>query len=380
MPSPKKKIALVCTTIFNGSFLDTYTQKAEEEDLKSDIAFFVIPDLKTPKELYTKCNELQKKGFDIHCPTVEQQDQYLKKLGSIKDIIPYNSDNRRNIGYLMAYESGADILVSIDDDNYPFSDKTFFSDHANSFRTNSSDEVINSKNHWFNICTLMETRPAEKVFPRGYPYYARHEKPLLSLSKQKGDITINAGLWLNDPDVDAITWLANNPKTFEFSGQSIILGNDTWSPINTQNTSMIRDVIPSYYFIKMGYDIGGLTIDRYGDIFSGFFAQKCAKHLGHKIRIGDPVVDHRRNSHNYLKDVSYELACILVLEDMLKWLVDVKLEGSTYKEAYLSLADEVEHSVHQFDSHIWNDTTRGYFFYMTHCMRTWVDAINTIDG
>jgi len=31
----------------------------------------------------------------------------------------WNSDYRRNIGYLQAYASGADIIISIDDDNYP---------------------------------------------------------------------------------------------------------------------------------------------------------------------------------------------------------------------------------------------------------------------
>ena len=115
--------------------------------------------------------------------------------------------------------------------------------------------------------------------------------------------------------------------------------------MNTQNTALHRDVIPSYYFIPMGSAPAGIRIDRYGDIFSGYFSQACARHLGHSIRAGTPVAEHRRNAHRYLRDATQEMAGIWVLEDLLPWLFELRLDGQTYAEAYLSLSGQLEDSL-----------------------------------
>jgi len=121
-----------------------------------------------------------------------------------------------------------------------------------------------------------------------------------------------------------------------------------------------------------------MAIDRYGDIFSGFFVQACMHHLGQRIRVGTPLVDHRRNSHNYLRDAAAELACIMVLENLTEWLPEVKLSGSTYTEAYLSLAEAMDEQVERFDGSVWTDPTRAYFHQVTYCMRHWVRACRQI--
>ena len=92
----------------------------------------------------------------------------------------------------------------------------------------------------------------------------------------------------------------------------------------------------------MGYPLAGMPIDRYGDIFSGYFSQACVRHLGYNIRVGSPIADHRRNSHNYMRDAANEFACIWVLEDITQWLVEAKLEGSNYGDVYASLADQLK--------------------------------------
>jgi hypothetical protein len=186
---------------------------------------------------------------------------------------------------------------------------------------------------------------------------------------------MNAGLWLGEPDLDAITWLVNPARATEFKGESVLLDDGTWSPINTQNTSLHRDIIPAYYFLPMNYPLGaGLTIDRFGDIFSGFYSQACAKHFKHGIRVGTPVADHRRNSHNYMRDAGGEMGCIWVLEDLTQWLMDLKLEGQTYSEAYLSLAEALAAATEHFTGFAWTEATRIYFRHTVACMRRWIDA------
>jgi hypothetical protein len=119
-------------------------------------------------------------------------------------------------------------------------------------------------------------------------------------------------------------------------------------------------------------------VDRYGDIFSGYFALACAKHLNGTARFGTPIADHRRNSHNYLKDATAELPAILLLEDILGWLIDTPLSGSTGLETYLSLSHLLEEAVERFEGRVWNDASRGFVHQMAHLMRAWISACRVV--
>lgn len=374
------KFSVVATSIYEGDFLENYVQKMIEEKVEDRTRLIIIPDRKTPKELYQKCKNIKKRGFNMLCPTLDEQDEYLRKLGSIYHTIPYNSDSRRNIGYLMAYELGDEVIISIDDDNYPIKGKDFFNEHAVVGIGKNNYDITQSSDGWFNICSLLNFSSPGLIYARGFPYFARFNKEDYTIKNAAAEIHMNAGLWLKAPDVDAITWLGVKPYSLSFKGKSAALAKNTWTPINTQNTSLNRSVIPSYWFVKMGYPISGLSIDRYGDIFSGFFAQACAKHLGYNIRVGSPLIDHVRNTHNALRDLNYEFMCVIVLEDILNWLTDVKLDGSTYSESYLSLASQMEDAVQKFDGFIWDAATRGFFHHLAYSMRVWVNTIKILDG
>jgi len=367
-----ERVSVVLTTINTGDVLDGYCAQATKENVRDQLRFIVIPDRKTPSQIYQKCDEVRASGFDIQCPTLEEQENYLKKLCSFAALVPYNSDNRRNIGYLMALESGDHILLSIDDDNYCIGETYGTS------RIVCEDAVtlpaVHSGNGWFNFCEMLHIEPHGRFYPRGFPYHKRHQDPALTFPEETGPVRMNVGLWLQEPDLDAITWLTAPVRAKGFKGKSFLLGNNTWSPINTQNTALHRDLVVSYYFVRMGYPLAGMPIDRYGDIFSGYLSQACLRHMGHRIRVGTPVADHKRNSHNYLRDLTGELACVLTLEPFTEWLHDLKLQGSTYTETYLSLADAIDHQIQHFSGQIWTDATRGYFHQMTYCMRQWVAA------
>jgi hypothetical protein len=374
-----RKTCIVVTTINAGGILDGYCKQAEDEGVRELVEIIVIPDLKTPKELFGQCEEVRKRGFKIECPTVEEQDEYLKKFGNLAQLVPYNSDNRRNIGYLMSLETDCEVMLSIDDDNYALGETYSTSGYV--CEDAVSLPAVHSGNGWFNFCDLLEIDPGYKVFPRGFPYHKRTDTPELSYKEEAGRVRMNVGLWVDEPDLDAITWLAAPVRARAFkphNGDSILLGQDTWSPINTQNTALHRNVTVTYYFVRMGYPLAGLPIDRYGDIFSGYLSQACVRHMGDRIRVGTPVADHKRNAHNYMRDLAGELACIMVLEPILEWLPTAKLQGSNYADTYLSLADAIEEQLVHFTGPIWNDATRGYFHQMAYCMRQWVKACRQI--
>ncbi len=371
-----KRVCLVATTIGSGEFLEDYRKNAEAEGVENDITFIIIPDLKTPASLFESCEMLRKNGIKVICPSVDEQDSYLSGLGRVRKTIPYNSDNRRNIGYLMAWEQNCDVLISIDDDNFP--SESFFHQHLITGDTLKA-EVIESCSGWYNICDLLEIEP-KTTYPRGFPYEHRHKQPALNTLSEEGQVGINAGLWTGHPDIDAVSCLYAPAEAKRLVGGPYLLGKSTWSPINTQNTALMWDAIPAYYFLRMGYPVMGMPIDRDGDIFSGYFVQACARHLGYRIRIGLPITRHVRNTHNYMKDLSFELACIWILEDITAWLCSVKLEGNSFYETYLCLSEKLEDAAETFSGFIWTDATRGYFHYMAYCMRAWLEAIRVLHG
>ena len=75
-----------------------------------------------------------------------------------------------------------------------------------------------------------------------------------------------------------------------------------------------------------------------------------------------------------MRDAGGEMGCIWVLEDLTQWLTDLKLEGQTYSEAYLSLAEALAAASEEFKGFAWTEATRVYFRHMVVCMRRWVDA------
>lgn len=370
--------SLVLTTIFDPVVLEHYLVNFEKFGHLDKITVFMIPDRKTPVAAFQRCQSLRSRGLKIECPTIEEQEEYLDKFGPFGNLVPYDSDSRRNIGFLMAFESGADFMISIDDDNFCRPDEDFFAQHSIVCWGEQTVEVVNASSGWFNICDMLELEPSYHVYPRGFPYHKRHQNYETSRSVEQGIVHMNAGLWLYEPDLDGMTWLVAPVEAKSFKNPSLVLGSDTWSPINTQNTALHREVIPSYYFVRMGYPLTGMPIGRYGDIFSGYFSQACIRHLGHRIRVGTPVTEHRRNSHNYLRDATNELACIWVLEELTEWLQELKINGNTYSEAYTSLSYALEDVVERFSGFIWTDATRGYFHQMAYCMRKWVNVCKLI--
>ncbi|HEY2821323.1 MAG TPA: hypothetical protein VGJ06_09805 [Candidatus Acidoferrum sp.] len=370
--------AMVLTTVGDPALLDGYFENFRANGRLAQVRVIVIPDRKTPKTAYERCAALAKKGLSVICPTLEEQDCFLRKLGLPADFIPYDSDNRRNIGYLIALEGDCDFVISIDDDNFAPTRGDYFGEHAVVCGETSDFRILEASGGWFNVCSLLNMEPEIATYPRGFPYFARHEKVRIAARVASASVRINGGLWIQHPDLDAMTWLNGAVKATAFRGTSFVLDRATWAPINSQNTAVHRSVIPSYYFLRMGATVAGMKIDRYGDIFSGYFSQACARALGNSVRVGSPIATHARNSHNYLRDATQEMACICVLEDLLPWLHEVSLRGEDYADLYCSLAEQLECAVEKFKGFIWTDETRAYFHASAGMMRKWAEVCQTI--
>ena len=377
MPSPIASLTL--TTLSNPAVLENYLRNFERHGRLDQVQVFMIPDRKTTPEAYTTCRALCARGLNVSCPTIQEQEAFLGRVGMAPHLIPCNSDNRRNVGFLMALETGSDFLISLDDDNYCTDDVDFFGEHAVVFEGPREIDVVSSASGFVNACELLEFDKPVAIYPRGYPYAKRWPEPW-TVERRRADIMVNAGLWLADPDVDAMTWLALQPRAVRFTGREIALGEKAWCPVDTQNTAIDGRLIPAYYYVKMGYTVNGVALDRFGDIFSGYFLQACVKRLGGAVRFGSPVADHRRNSHNHMRDAAAEWFGIQVIEEIIPWLTEVRLSGSTCLETYASLAAAIDEEAERFRGALWNDASRGFLHQTAYHMRAWLRACGAILG
>ncbi len=254
--------------------------------------------------------------------------------------IPYNNETRRNIGFLHALAAGCNRLISIDDDNWP-TDMDFIGGHSLTGET-WNDQLVGDVSGFHNICEHLEFESTNRIYPRGFPFRLRgthRNSSTRVMHSVKLKVAATAGLWLNDPDVDATTWLSGKitAKSSKLS-HNIALEPQTWTPINTQNTSVARSAIPAFLCIPMGWPVPGGKIERYGDIWAGYFLQATLKDLPFVVAVGNPLVDHRRNPHDYLDDLRHEFWGMILTD----WLVgilreDFKPEGNRYLPTVRSL-------------------------------------------
>ena len=96
------KTAIVMTTINIPKVLESYCSNIAWFGHKDETEILVIGNLKTPEEARDYTLSFRKKAFETYFFDVKEQEKWLGRFPKLKDIIPYNSDNRRNVGYLMA--------------------------------------------------------------------------------------------------------------------------------------------------------------------------------------------------------------------------------------------------------------------------------------
>jgi hypothetical protein len=383
-----RKVDIVTTTVLKPVWLAGYLDNLSEYGHEEHTTIRIICDRKTPASVYEAADQARRGGFDVDCPTLAEQVEYLARIGVSETFIPWNSDNRRNVGFLRSWETAADVIISIDDDNYCPTDSDFIGDHCvvgTLCGDLSGTTRMAGDAGWFNLCSLLIGDTKEEIYPRGYPYVARHAGKQATLADLSSDmkavpVALNAGLWLSEPDVDAITRIALAPFVNAVSPEAVVMGPQTWSPVNTQNTALVRDALPAYYYVRMGLPLKGMHIDRFGDVLSGFLVQKCAKHLGHAVRVGAPVTDHKRTSHNLFEDLYHELAGIVLVEEFLPWLLELDVSGDDYADVYAEVAEALARQAPRFSGSVWDEGGREFLADTADCMSTWLRALRILSG
>lgn len=321
------KHALVTTTINIPYNLEAYAKDIAKHG-PADTVILVAGDLKTPPEIQQFLDKLYA-DYDVPTLYLPPGQQDLLFPGYSRSV-PWNCIQRRNIAILYAYHCGAEIIATIDDDNF-WQGEGYFTGHGN-LGVEEKLTVVTPRGGWFNPCMFLLAENHTDFFPRGYSLRARKEKPGPSLyvHSESGRCVVNAGLWTGEPDIDAVTRLAISPiVTLSMQASNYSLDRNTKCPFNSQNTALHRDVIPAYC---LAHGLG-----RFDDIIASYVVKRIADHLGDYVRFGSPVVHQERNQHDLWKDLEEERVGMQLTDRIVDWLYEIPLAGSTYKECVKEL-------------------------------------------
>lgn len=229
------------------------TLKFAEIAKRKNWLFVMVGDLSSPHEDYLK---LQKENSNFQYLTPDfQQKEYLK----LSECIGWKTIQRRNIGFVHAYKTGAKSIATVDDDNVPY----------DSWGNNIFVNWGISVNVWDNTrvpsfdCYSITNHP--EIWQRGYPLdYVRFRKENEYKGKEFREVLIQNDLPDGDPDIDSICRLTQKPIvkfdiTEPYSTNQLAI-------FNSQNTILSSKCFP-YYSVWP-------TLGRFDDLPGGLYLQQ----------------------------------------------------------------------------------------------------------
>jgi hypothetical protein len=286
MSPPAVRTALITTTIYVPEVLARY------RELGPDVSFIVAGDRKTP-------HKESRQFVDSLGNALYLSDEDQEKLGyKSSEVIGWNKIMRRNIALLEAIKGGFDVIVTVDDDNIPVTED-YFDTFARLLGSSFSGVSIGSNAGWLNAGDFLQ--PA--VYHRGFPYEFRHRELDYEVDAvSDARIGVAAGLWLGDPDIDAMERLINRPTVTgvdALAQAGFVVRPGTWAPFNSQNTAYVRSLAPLMMVL--------VGVGRFDDIFASYIAQRIGWAAGYVLHFGPPIVYQDRNEQSLWRNLRDEL-------------------------------------------------------------------------
>ncbi|MEK7629872.1 MAG: hypothetical protein AAB432_00615 [Patescibacteria group bacterium] len=257
-------------------------------------------------------------------------------LGLDNWIIPRRSSSIKSYGFWKAYQLGADMIISLDDDCYP---SLNYSAHL---KAHHIYDLVETHRH--NLFERKFREPAWvsstlNLNPRGFPH-KNFEHPLGSER-----VMLSHGLWANVPDVDAETQINMKeiPHIDHYFHDRMI---PRWSffPMCGMNVAWKRELTPAMYFLLMGKNAAGELwgYDRFDDIWAGVFAKKIIDVLDYRAASGHPVVWHDRASDPYV-NLEKERSGLEINENLWQIVYEMNLSGTNVKDLYKEISSKLPH-------------------------------------
>lgn len=239
---------IVTTTINKPT---TATLKFCEIADRDDWNFVIVGDTKTPHDEYRKLEKDYKNV--IYLSPNQQEELYLE----LSNVIGWKTIQRRNIGYVYAYQNGADVMATIDDDNIPYDNWG-----VNKIGQEIEIDLYEPELDVFDPLSITKDN---YIWHRGYPIeYLQKRHRVEYKGKTKRKVLVQADLWDGDPDIDAMARLTLKPIV-KYSDITEPYCSNKIAPFNSQNTFLAREVIPYYAVLPF--------VGRMDDIWGAYILQ-----------------------------------------------------------------------------------------------------------
>jgi hypothetical protein len=218
--------------------------------------------------------------------TPEEQERRFPRLSAL---LGWNCIQRRNIGFLLALEMGADIVASVDDDNVPYPEwgqglMIGRRQRLRSYRCGAAAfDPVGATNHG-------------QLWHRGFPIQLVSTRDYSQHEERTETVRIQADFWDGDPDVDAVCRMLHRPAC-RFDPDRFPFTSPAFAPFNSQNTFLDAHLLPDYFMVP--------GVGRMDDIWGAYYLQATT---GVRPVFARPSVEQRRNQHDLTRDFSAEVA------------------------------------------------------------------------
>lgn len=244
--------------------------------------FIIVGDQKTPHDAYKELSEKHHNLIYLDC---DEQDKLYPELSAV---IGWKTIQRRNIGYAHAYNLGADIIISVDDDNIPYS--TWGWNMVN--KITSLVDVYDCETPIFDPLSVTNHN---YLWHRGFPLSLASKKNKTTyMGKTTISVAVQADLWDGDPDIDAFQRMTIQPCV-KFDVSTLYKGGCT-TVFDSQNTFLSKECFPHYFVMPF--------VGRMDDIFGGYHMQVMRPDLN--VVFGPSSVYQQRNEHDLRVDMRKE--------------------------------------------------------------------------
>lgn len=311
------KTALITTTINVPNVLALYRRF----DPSGAVKFFVAGDQKTVPGVQAFCDAI---GECAYIPPAAQRKYACSEL------IGWGCVQRRNIALLEAVKWGADIIISVDTDNYPL-DPNFFSTVETLIKWPFTGLSLQGENGWVDPGWLIEP----PISHRGMP----HRLDRISCAPIiECNVGVVACTVIGSCDLAAADRIASDrskqPRRYTASSLSagvVVNPAKNWTVFNTQAVAFTRDLAPA---IAAWSGVG-----RFDDICGSLLAQRIMRDRGLHVYMGAPVVwhEHERSDAELIRNIKGEVWGMENIERLVAWFDELD---------FISCANTVADAVH----------------------------------
>jgi len=297
------KTALVTTSINVPKVLKLYRQ------LDPDVALFVTGDLKTPDEGEDFCNSLK------NCLYLGPQAQKHLNYKS-SELIGWNTDSRRNIAVLEAVKSGAEVIISVDDDMIPIESCPLLKFGA-IFDAAFDGLQFGCDRVWFDAGGFTIPQAEQRGLPPdskrfAYPYFATSAK-----------IGVAQGVILGVPDTSATEAIGRRPFIHSASDilrNGFVVHPGAYAVFNSQWTAFRAELAPAF---MQHY----ATQQRNTDILASMLMRRLMAERELYTYFGPPMAFHAREPRPLFNDLRAEIYGLEHIQDWADYLHRAPIAG-----------------------------------------------------